>query len=131
MLTKQSLREEKYFCTIKLVFLGFKDIDVISLYDNRDTIRYLGTVYDMKNYSSICLSLPLIPFQQINLTNISSYTLEKLVIQNEPRSTYRPALYIVISMRNMFWATQRILLFLTLLGTIYILYKESSCLCLR
>lgn len=60
--------------------LGFKDIDVVSFYDNRDTFRYFGTVYDMKNYSSICLSLSLISFKQTNLTNISSYTLEKLVI---------------------------------------------------
>lgn len=121
MLTKQSLREENYFCALKMVFLGFKDIDVKSSYDNGDTIRYLRTVYDMKNYFSICLYLPLIPFQQINLTNISSYTLEKLVIQNKPISTYRPALYIVKIVRNFFWQPKEFYSFNITRDNLYIL----------
>lgn len=41
-------------------FWGFNDISIISLYDNRGKIGHLATVYmyNIKNYSSGCLSLP-------------------------------------------------------------------------
>lgn len=41
-----NVKEKKCFCTTQLVSLDFKDIDIISLYNNRGrgTIGYIGNV---------------------------------------------------------------------------------------
>lgn len=49
------------FLQYKIGALGFKDIVLISLNNNRGTVGFLGTMYDILNYSSIYLFLPLIP----------------------------------------------------------------------